>query len=119
MLHMMRWTPIEIMNAVRECSWFMTEARESHDRHLQRIMTYCIDIRDRGLMIAPKAVWDSTWGFILVISGMSDSKYVKEESRHSVNGWSSWLCGAIVTCRWKVMLIITLSVLEAELYAAI
>ena len=47
---------------------------------------------------------------------MSDSEYAKDETRHSVNGWSTWLCGAIVTCHSKMMPIITLSVMEVELY---
>ena len=64
-------------------------------------------------MIAPKAIWDGTWNFVSVISGMSDSKYAKDESRHSVNGWSTQLCRAIVTCRSKMMPIIALSVMEA------
>ena len=76
-------------------------------------------MKDRGLMIAPKGIWNGTWDFIFVISGMSDSEYAKDETRHSVNGWSTWLCGAIVTCRSKMMPIIALSVMEAELYAAV
>ena len=83
-LHMMRWMQVEIMNAVQVCSWFMTEAKEDHDRHLQHITTYCINSRYRGLMIALKAIWDGIWDFIFIISGMSDSEYVKDESRYAV-----------------------------------
>ena len=67
----------------------MTKSRESHDRHLQGIMTYYIQTKERGLMIAPKGIWDWTWDFKFVISGMGDSEYAKDETRHSVNGWST------------------------------
>ena len=119
MLHMMRWSRVEIMNSVRECSRFMTEARKSHVVAVQRIMTYCIKTEDRGLTLSPDGIWDGTRDFIFRIRGMSDSDYAKDESRHSVNGWSTWLCNAIVTCRSKMMPIIALSVMEAELYAAV
>ena len=107
------------MNSVRECSRFMTEARQSHEVAVQHIMTYCIKTKDRGLTLSPDGIWDGTRDFIFRIRGMSDSDYAKDESRHSVNGWSTWLCNAIVTCRSKMMPIIALSVMELELYAAV
>ena len=39
------------------------------------------------LTIALGEIWDGTWDFIFRIQGMSDSKYTKDESRHSVNVW--------------------------------
>ena len=50
---------------------------------------------------------------------MSDSEYAADESCYSVNGWSTWLCGAPVTCRSKMKPVIALSVMEAELHAAV
>ena len=98
LLHMMRWSCPKVINGVRECSRFMTEARESHNIALQRLMMYILKTKDRGLVLAPDGLWDGGRNFIFHIRGMSDSDYAKDESRHSVNGWTTWLCNAIVTC---------------------
>jgi len=82
-------------------------------------MKYCIATPDWGLTLKPDSVWDGRKGFEFTVSGMSDSEYAADESRYSVNGWSTWLNGAPVTCRSKMMPIIALSVMEAELYAAV
>ena len=119
LLHMMRWSRVEVQNATRDCSRYMTEARMSHMKALQRIMKYCIGTARRGLTLAPKGVWDGTKNHMFEVKGMSDSEYAADESRYSVNGWSTWLCGAPVTCRSKMMPVIALSVMEAELYAAV
>jgi hypothetical protein len=119
LLHMMRWSRVEVQNAVRDCSRYMTEARQSHLKALQRIMKYCIGTAERGLTLAPVGEWDGTKDYSFEVKGMSDSEYAADESRYSVNGWSTWLCGAPVTCRSKMMPIIALSVMEAELYAAV
>ena len=75
--------------------------------------------RDKRLTLSPNEIWDGTKTFVFKIRGMSDSDYAKDESRHSVNGWSTWVCGAIATCQSKMMPIITLSVMEMELFAAV
>jgi len=118
-LHMMRWTRVETMNAVRDLSRYMTVARKSHMKALKRVMKYCVGTAKRGLTLAPNEKWDGTKEFVFTLTGMSDSEYAKDESRHSVNGWSTWLCGACVTARSRMMPIIALSVMEAELYAGV
>lgn len=60
MIRMMRWLRVEMMNAVRECSWFMTEVKVSRNKHLQQIMTYCMYTSFRGVTIAPNEIWDET-----------------------------------------------------------
>ena len=55
----------------------------------------------------------------LRIRGMSDSEYIKDPSRHSVNGWICFLEGCSINCASKMMPVIALSVTEAELYAAV
>ena len=123
LLHMMRWSRVETMNAVRECSRFMTSARNSHMKALKRIMQYVCGTRDRGLFLKPSKWWDgkiSTNGrFEFVVNGKSDSEYAKDESRDSVNGWSKWIFDCCVTNHSKMMPVIALSVTEAELYAAV
>ena len=67
----------------------------------------------------PNEIWNGRKRFKFTVKGMSDSEYAADESRYSVNGWLMWLCSAPVTCRSKMMPIIALSVMEAELYAAV
>ena len=123
LLHMMRWSRVETMNAVRECSRFMTSARNSHMKALKRIMQYVCGTRDRGLFLKPSKWWDGKISyngrFEFEVNGKSDSEYAKDESRHSVNGWSTWIFNCCVTNRSKMMPVIALSVTEAELYAAV
>ena len=51
--------------------------------------------------------------------GMEEREYAADESRYSVNGWSAWLCDTPIICGSKMMSIVALSVMEAELYAAV
>ena len=57
--------------------------------------------------------------FKFVVNGKSNSKYAKDELRHSVNGWSTWIFEYCLTNCSKMMPIIALSVTEAELYAVV
>jgi hypothetical protein len=119
LLHMMRWSRAEVMNAVRDCSRYMQSARKSHNKALDRVMMYCVGTPLRGLLLYPTEKWDGRAGFKFIINGLSDSEYAKDDSRHSINGWSTWLFGCCVTHRSKMMPIIALSVTEADLYAAV
>jgi hypothetical protein len=118
LLHMMRWTRPEILNAVRETSRFMSGAVEAHYVAMKRIMRYCVNTPERGLILKPEGSWDGTKDFLFTITGNSDSEYAKDETRHSVNGWSTFLQGAPVSFRSKMMPIVALSITEAELFAA-
>jgi len=115
----MRWTRPDLLNAVRETSRFMSGAVEGHIEALKRIMRYCVSTAERGLMLKPKGMWDGTKNFLFTIEGISDSEYAKDETRRSVNGWSTFLCGAPMSYRSKMMPIVALSVTEAELYSAV
>ena len=53
------------------------------------------------------------------IKGKSDSEYMKDPSRHNVNGLACYLEGCTVSMALKMMPVIALSVTEAELYAGI
>jgi hypothetical protein len=63
----------------------------------------------------PTEMWDGSAVFHFIINGLSDSEYAKDDSRHSINGWSTWLFSCCVTHRSKMMPIVA----EAELYAAV
>src|SRR5688572_6811902 len=119
LLHMMRWTRPDIMNAVRETSKFMTKGHKGHMMAMLRVMRYCVGTANEGLIIKPKGSWDGSKDYQFEVTGMSDSEYAKDESRKSVNGWSAYLNRSPVSFRSRMMSIVALSVTEAELLAAI
>ena len=82
-------------------------------------MNYCLSTRDRGLELRPDAEWNGDPEFKRRILGRSDSDYAKDiETRKSVSGTSTFLCGApIIQCS-TMQKIVALSVTEAELIAA-
>ena len=58
LLHMMKWTRPEILNAVRELSRFMTGATRAHMVALYCVMKYCVGTPNRGLLLMPDTAWD-------------------------------------------------------------
>jgi hypothetical protein len=120
LLHMMRWSRPEIYNAVRELSRFMTIGASSiHMKAMERVMNYCLTTRNRGLLIEPTQEWDGSPEFEVLILGRSDSDYAKDpETRKSISGTSTFLCGAPIIQRSTMQKIVALSVTEAELIAA-
>jgi hypothetical protein len=57
LLHMMRWSRAEVMNAVRDCSCYMQSAQKSHNKALNRVMMYCVGTPLRGLFLKPTEKW--------------------------------------------------------------
>jgi hypothetical protein len=119
MLHMMRWSRPDTLNAVRELSRYMSGATRAHMDAMKRVMKYCCATPDQGLTLFPDQKWNGNREFQFTITGWSDSEYARdEESRRSVNGWSVFLNGAPVIMKSKMMNIVALSVTEAELSSA-
>jgi hypothetical protein len=120
LLHLTRWTRPEIMNAVRELSRYMTGAHMAHWRAMYRVMAYCVATPSRGIRIAPDELWDGDPNFEFKVRGRADSNYAKDvETRRSISGVLTYLNGAVITTRSKMMPIVALSVTEAELFAAV
>jgi len=121
MLHMMRWSRPEIYNSVRELSRFMTNgASEAHVKAMHRVMEYCVSTKNRGLTLRPNVKYDGDPEFELVILGRSDSDFAKDpDTRRSVSGNSTFLCGAPIMQRSGMQRINALSVTEAELFSAV
>jgi hypothetical protein len=70
-------------------------------------------------LLKPDVKWNGDPEFKLVIRGISDSDFAKDpETRKSVSGNSTFLCGAPVIKRITMQIIVALSVTEAELFAA-
>jgi hypothetical protein len=120
LLHVTRWTRPDIMNSVRELLRFARGALLAHMKAMYRCMPYCVATSKRGIKIAPNTRWNGSPDFKFVISGQADSDYAKDlETRQSVSGIITFLCGAVITLRSKMMPMVALSVTEAELFAAV
>jgi hypothetical protein len=57
--------------------------------------------------------------FGFVITGHLDSNSAKNESRQSISGYSTFLCGAPISMKSKKQGMTTLSVTESEMVAAV
>jgi hypothetical protein len=74
LLHMMRWSRAEVMNAAQNCSRYMQSARKSHNKVLNQVMMYCVGTPLRGLFLKPTETWDGKAGSQFIINGLSDSE---------------------------------------------
>jgi hypothetical protein len=82
-------------------------------------MQYCLNTPNRGILLQPNEHWDGNPEFEFTVSGKSDSYYAKDpDTRHSVSGGITYLCGAPASMHSAGHTIATLSVTEAELVAA-
>jgi len=119
LLHMMKWTRPEMLNAVRELSRFMMDASLAHMKAMYRAMSYALSTPNHGVMLKPNRKWDGSPDFEFEITGRADSDYGKDpERRRSVSGYSTFLEGAPVTTKSRMQGCVTLSVTEAELVSA-
>jgi hypothetical protein len=87
---------------------------------MYRVMGYCVRTPNRGIHIALEERCDGNSNLKFKIKGLADSDYAKDlETRRSISGVLTFLCGAVITTRSKMMPIVALSVTEAELFAAV
>jgi hypothetical protein len=92
---------------------------DAHMKAMKRVMEYCVQTKYRGLVMKPYTKWNGHPEFILRIRGISDSDFAKDtESRKTVSGNSTFLCGAPVIQCSTMQRIVALSVKEAKLFAA-
>jgi hypothetical protein len=103
------------MNAVRELSRFAGGALMGHMKAMYRVMAYCVTTSKREIKIKPNERWDGSPGFEFTIGGYADSDYAKDlETRRCVSGIITFLCGAVITLRSKMMpTMLALSVTES------
>ena len=119
LLHMMRWSRPEILNAVRELSRYMSGATPAHMKAMLRLMKYCTGTPERGWTLKPNRKWDGSPKHKFIISGLSDSDYAKDvDTRRSVTGTAVFLEGSCIGARSSTQKTVALSVTEAELNAA-
>jgi hypothetical protein len=119
LLHMMRWSRPETLNAVPELSRFMQGAMSAHTKAMLRVMKYCGGTPKRGMYLKPTGTWDGGPYFEFIIEGRSDSDYAKDvEKRRSVSGYSVFMSDAPAAMASRMQNHTTLPVTEAELAAA-
>jgi hypothetical protein len=118
LLHMMRWSRPDILNAVRELSKNMKAASEVHMKAMQRTMRYCLATPERGLLLKPNGKWNGDPNYEFEIKGRSDANYATDPAtRRSVSGSSVFLEGAPVVAKSNGQKSVTLSTAESELSA--
>ena len=121
LLHMMKRSRPEILNAVRELSKFMTRgAGPKQWKAMLRVMRYCVDTPERGAVFKPTKLFDGTPDFKFEVMGNSDACFATDtDSRKRVTGYSVKLNGAPTVKKSIGQKIVTISVTEAELSAAV
>jgi hypothetical protein len=78
LLHLAKWSRPEIKNAVKELSRGMTKATEEAFDSMLRVMKYCVDTPNKGLILAPRGTWSGLDDKELIIKGMSDTTYASD-----------------------------------------
>jgi hypothetical protein len=90
-----KWSRPDIKNAVRELTRGMMQATEESFRSMQRVMQYCVDTPNCGLLLKPFGVWKNDEELIVV--GMLDATYASDlDTQRSVMGRTTFLNGALV-----------------------
>ena len=120
LIHLSKYSRVESLNAVRELSRFGSKPTKAHNKAMLRAMKYCVDTKEKGLILKPNKSWNGKdKNFLFEITGTSDSEFAKcITTRRSVGGWTAFLNGAPYVCKSKMQRFVTLSVTEAECVAA-
>lgn len=120
LLHMMRWSCPDILNAVRELSKHMKEASIVHMKAMYRVMIYAIHTPTHELTLKPTGHWEcKDKEYLFRINGKSDADYAKDpDNCCSIRGIMVFLNNALVTIRSRQRACVTLSIMEADLYVA-
>jgi hypothetical protein len=121
LLHMMRWSRPDILNAVRELSKHMKMPNMAHLKAMYRTMDYVVKTPKRGLTLKPTGKWDGIdKNYEFRIRGKSDADYAKDpDNRKSISGTTTFLEDTPVAMRCGQQNNVTLSTSEAELMAAV
>ena len=121
LIHLMRWSRVEIANSVRELTRMFSGASLAHVKAMYRTMAYCMNTHMRGRVLKPNRKCDENnlKDFEFEIAGMPDSNYANDpETRRSVTGYSVFLEGSPTSTRSRMQQSVTMSVTEAEYVAA-
>lgn len=111
LIHLTKYSRPDIAKAVQELSKFGSKPTGAHYKAMIRCMQYCVDTKEKGLWIQPKAEWKGNKDLAFEITGKSDSDFAKDPvTRRSVSGWSTYLNGAPYVCKSKMQRFVMLTV---------
>ena len=114
-MYMMQWSRPECSNAARGCSRVMSNPQVGQMDSVKYMARYIVGTPNRGLVLAPKRLWDGDMSFEFELHGRSDSDYAScKDDRRSVTGSRVFMEGAPVAFRSNTQKFVTLSVTEAE-----
>ena len=78
MMHMMRWSRLDIYNATCNCTRHITLARRTHYDGMVYKMDYCVTTPERGLVLKPYGEWDKfSTDYKFEVTVKTDSNYAK------------------------------------------
>jgi hypothetical protein len=120
LLHVMRWSRPDVLNAVSELSRFMMVAALQQMKALYRVMSYCVATPNRALELKSERKWNGSPTFQFRIRGKADSTFTScPMIMRSVGGQTTLLEGAPVIIRSKMeSIVVALSVTESELISS-
>jgi hypothetical protein len=81
------------------------KANNPHMKAMKRVMTYCVNTRDYGMLINPKGEWNGKIdnNQFFEICGISDSDYAKDTAtRKSVSGYVVFLNQSLISANSKM-----------------
>ena len=100
LLHMMRWSIPDKLNAVRELSKHMMICNKSHLKAMHKVMAYVCSTANKGLMLKPKQIWKGDRKFQFEIEVYSDATWASDpDTRKSVSGSTVFLEGSPVSMK--------------------
>ena len=121
MMHMMRWSRLDIYSVTCNCERHMMLAGRTHRDAMICIIDYCVISPERGLFFKPYDNWDrvsTDYEFEVIVK--MDSNYTKcQDTRRSMTGSVVYLNGALVTFRNSNQKMVSLLTTKAELNVAV
>jgi hypothetical protein len=91
-MHMMQYSRLDICQTVHDLARHMGAATKIHWNAMFRMMKYVSNTKERGLTLNPTQKWDGSKDHEFIISGQSDSDYVKDtQMRKSISGYMVYL----------------------------
>ena len=120
LIHLSKYSRPDLLNAVRELTRFGNKPSLAHYKAMLRVMKFCWQTKNEGLMIDSNKRWDGVnKNYLFDITGESDSTFASDPiTKRSVSGWSAKLNNVSYTRKSKMQRFVTLSVTEAECVAA-
>ena len=92
---MMQYSQPDTYKAVCNLARHMTRATQVHYNTMLRMMKYVDDKSDRGIVLSSMQKWNEKKEHEFIISGRSDSNYVKDtQTQKSISGYKVLLEGA-------------------------